>query len=124
MVEISSATRYAAVGMVGRPFTHVVRGVLCERDEGIPEVQEQHRYPPSPSAVRERSGNCRERSSSLSEILQIVTSAARAIYLACVQCRGILHKGVLHPDVPVMWYAHIRDLSPTAEAVRGAVRPR
>ena len=31
--------------------------------------------------------------------------------------------GVLHPDVPVMWYAHIRDLSPTAEAVREAVCP-
>ena len=28
--------------------------------------------------------------------------------------------GVLHPGVA----AHIRDLSPTAEAVRGAVRPR
>ena len=28
--------------------------------------------------------------------------------------------GVLHPGVPVMWYAHIRDLSPTAEAVRGS----
>ena len=32
--------------------------------------------------------------------------------------------GVLHPGVPVMWYAHIRDLSPTAKAVRGAERPR
>ena len=31
--------------------------------------------------------------------------------------------GVLHPGVPVMWYGHIRDLSPTAEAVRGAVCP-
>ena len=27
--------------------------------------------------------------------------------------------GVLHPGVFVMWYAHIRDLSPTAEAVSG-----
>ena len=26
---------------------------------------------------------------------------------------------VLHPGVPVMWQTHIRDLSPTAEAVRG-----
>ena len=26
---------------------------------------------------------------------------------------------MLHPGVPVVWYAHIRDLSPTAEAVRG-----
>ena len=32
--------------------------------------------------------------------------------------------GVLHPGVTVMWYAHIRDLFPTAEAVRGAVCPR
>ena len=31
--------------------------------------------------------------------------------------------GVLHPGVPVMWYAYIRDLFPTAEAVRGAVCP-
>ena len=31
--------------------------------------------------------------------------------------------GVLHPGVPVMWHTHIRDLSPTAEAVREAVRP-
>ena len=29
--------------------------------------------------------------------------------------------GVLHPGVPVMWHGHIRDLSPTAEAVREAV---
>ena len=101
------------VGMVGRPFPHVVRGVFCEGDEGIAEVREQHRYPPSAYAVRECSGNCRGRSSSLSEIMQIVTSAVRAIYLACVQCRGTLHRGVLHPGVPVMWNTHIRDLSPT-----------
>ena len=31
--------------------------------------------------------------------------------------------GVLHPGVPVTWYGHIRDLFPTAEAVRGAVCP-
>ena len=31
--------------------------------------------------------------------------------------------GVLNPGVPVMWYTHIRDLSPTAEAVKGAVCP-
>ena len=111
--EMPSAARYAAVGMVGRPFSHVVRDVLCERDEGIAEVREQHRYPPSAYAVRECSGNCRGRPSSLSEIMQIVTSAVRAIYFACV-----------HPGVPVVWYTHIRDLSPTAEAVRGAVCPR
>ena len=28
---------------------------------------------------------------------------------------------VLHPGVPVMWHSHIRNLSPTAEAVRGAL---
>ena len=28
--------------------------------------------------------------------------------------------GALHPGVLVMWQTHIRDLSPTAEAVRGA----
>ena len=27
---------------------------------------------------------------------------------------------VLHPGVPVMWHTHIRDLSPTAEAVKGS----
>ena len=32
--------------------------------------------------------------------------------------------GVLHPGVPVMWQTHIRDLSPSAEAVRGAAYPR
>ena len=30
--------------------------------------------------------------------------------------------GVLHPGVPVMWYTHIRDLSPTAKAERGGGR--
>ena len=45
--EMPSAARYAAVGMVGRPFSHVVRCVLCEGDEGIAEVREQHRYPPT-----------------------------------------------------------------------------
>ena len=31
--------------------------------------------------------------------------------------------GVLHPGVPVMWYGHIRDLSPTAECCVGGRRP-
>ena len=31
--------------------------------------------------------------------------------------------GVLHPGVPVMWYGHIRDLSPTAEGCMGGRRP-
>ena len=122
--EMLSAARYAAVGVVGRPLPHVVRDAPCEGDEGIAEVREQHGYPPSASAVRECGGNCRGRSSSPSEIMQIVTSAIRAIYLPCVHCRGTLYRGVLHPGVPVMWYAYIRDLSPTAEAVREAVRPK
>ena len=83
--EMPSAARYAAVGVVGRPFPHVVRDALCEGDEGIAEVREQHRYPPSAFAVRECGGNCRGRLSSLSKIMQIVTSAVRAIYLPCVQ---------------------------------------
>ena len=72
--------------MVGRPFPHVVRGVLCEWDDGTAEVQDQHRFPPLASAVRECSGNYRGRSGSISEIMQIVTSAVRVIYLACVHC--------------------------------------
>ena len=56
--EMPSAARYAAVGVVGRPLPHVVRDVLCEGDEGIAEVWEQHRCPPSASAVRECGGNC------------------------------------------------------------------
>ena len=44
--EMLSAARFAAVGMVGRPLTHVVRDAFCEGDEGIAEVREQHRYPP------------------------------------------------------------------------------
>ena len=60
-----SAARYAAVGVVGRPLTHVVRDAFREGDKGIAEVREQHGYPPSVSAVRECGGNCRERLSSL-----------------------------------------------------------
>ena len=33
--EMPSAARFAAVGMVGRPLTHVVRDAFCEGDEGI-----------------------------------------------------------------------------------------
>ena len=88
-----SATTYAAVGMVGRPFSHAVRGVLCEGYEDTAEVREQHRHPPSAFAVREPTVNCRERLSSLSKIMQIVTSAIRAIYLPCVQCRGDTAQG-------------------------------
>ena len=31
--------------------------------------------------------------------------------------------GVLHPGVPVMWYGHIRDLSPTADGCMGGRMP-
>ena len=31
--------------------------------------------------------------------------------------------GVLHPGVPVMWYGHIRDLSPTADGCMGGRAP-
>ena len=71
--------------MVGRPFSHVVRGVLCEGDEGTAEVRDQHWFPPSASAVRECSGNYRGRSGSLSEIMQIVTSAVRVKQLCEVR---------------------------------------
>ena len=64
------------VGRPCRPFPHVVRGVLCEADEGIAEVRE---VPSLASAVSEGSGDCRGRSGSLHEIMQIVTSAVRVI---------------------------------------------
>ena len=99
-------------------YTHVVRDAFCEGNEGIAEVREQHRYPPSASAVRECSGNVVGVHAISLEILQIVTSTIRAIYLPCVQCRGTLHRGVLHPGVPVVWYGHIRDLFPTAEGCK------
>ena len=41
--EMPSAARFAAVGFVGRPLTHVVRDAFCEEDEGIAEVREQHK---------------------------------------------------------------------------------
>ena len=49
--EMLSAARFVAVGMVGRPLTHVVRDAFL-RGEGIAEVREQHGYPPTASAVR------------------------------------------------------------------------
>ena len=45
------------------------------------------------------------------------------IYLPWVQCGGSLHRGVLHPGVPVMWYGHIRDLFPTTESCMGSRMP-
>ena len=85
--EMLSAPRFAAVGMVGRPLTHVVRDAFCEGDEGIAEVPEQHRYPPTASAVRECDGNVAGVQVVSLEIMQIVTSTIRAIYLPCVQCK-------------------------------------
>ena len=119
-----SAARYAAVCVVGRPFSHVIRDVLCVGDEGIAEVREQHRYPPSASTVRECSGNVVGVQAVSLEIMQIVTPTIRAIYLPCVQCRGTLHRGVLHPGVPVMWYGHIKDLSSTAESCKEGRFPK
>ena len=75
-----SAAKYAAVGVVGRPLLHVVRDAFCEGDEGIAEAREQHKYPPSASAVMECSGNVVGVHAISLEIIQIVTSTIRAIY--------------------------------------------
>ena len=85
--EILSAARFAAVGMVGRPLTHVVRDAFCEGDEGIAEVREQHGYPPTASAVRECSGDVVSVHAVSLEIMQIVTSTIRTNYLPWVQCK-------------------------------------
>ena len=85
--EMLSAARFAAVGMVGRTFTHVVRDAFCEGDGGIAEVREQHGYLPSASAVRECGGNVVGVHAVSLEIVQIVTSTIRAIYLPWVQCK-------------------------------------
>ena len=81
-----SAARFAAVGMVGRPLTHVVRDAFCEGDEGIAEVREQHGYPPTAPAVRGCSGNVEGVHAVSLEIMQFVTSTIRTIYLPWVQC--------------------------------------
>ena len=85
--EMLSAARFAAVGMVGRPLTRVVRDAFCEGNEGIAEVREQHGYPPTASAVRECSGNVVGVHAVSLEIMQIVTSTIRTIYLPWVQCK-------------------------------------
>ena len=113
-----SAARFAAVGVVGRPFPHVVWNAFCEGDEGIAEVREQHRYPPSASAVRECSGNVVGVHAVSLEIMQNVTSTIRAIFLPCVQCKRTLHRRVLHPGVPVGRPTSGTCL-PQLEAVRG-----
>ena len=84
--DMPSAARFAAVGVFGRPLPHVVRDAFCEGDEGIAEVREQHRYPPSVSAVRECDGNVVGVQAVSLEVMQTVTSAIRATYLPCVQC--------------------------------------
>ena len=85
--EMLSAARFAAVGIVGRPLTHVVRDAFCEGNEGTAEVREQHGYPPTASAVRECSGNVVGVHAVSLEIMQIVTSTIRTIYLPWVQCK-------------------------------------
>ena len=85
--EMLSAARFAVVGMVGRPLTHVVRDAFSEGDEGIAEVREQHGYPPTASAVRECSGNVVSVHAVSLEIMQIVTPTIRTIYLPWVQCK-------------------------------------
>ena len=82
-------------------------------DEGIAEVREQHGYPPTASAVRENGGNVLGVHAVSLEIMQIVTSTIRTnLPTLGAMYRGTLHRGVLHPGVLVMWYGHIRDLSP------------
>ena len=82
-----SAARFAAVEMVGRPLNHVVRVAFCEGDEGIAEVREQHRYPPTAFAVRECSGNVVSVHAVSLEIMQNVSSTIRTNYLPWVQCK-------------------------------------
>ena len=84
---------------------------FSEGEEGIAEVREQHGYPPTALAVREYSGN-----------VVGVHAVSLEINPVC-SVRGTLHRGVLHPGVPVMWYGHIRDLSPTAEGCMGGRLP-
>ena len=85
--EMLSAARFAAVGMVGRPLTHVVRDAFCEGDEGIADFWEQHGYPPTASAVRECGGNVVGVHAVSLEIMKIVISTIRTIYLPWVQCK-------------------------------------
>ena len=59
---------------------------LRGRRGSIAEVREQHRYPPTASAVRESGGNVVGDHAVSLEIMLIVTSTIRAIYLPWVQC--------------------------------------
>ena len=60
---------------------------FSEGEEGIAEVREQHRYPPTASAERECSGNVVGVYAVSLEIMQIVTSTIRTNYLPWVQCK-------------------------------------
>ena len=60
---------------------------FSEEEEGIAEVREQHRYPPTASAVKECSGNVVGVHAVSLEIMQFVTSTIRTIYLPWVQCK-------------------------------------
>ena len=51
-------------------------------------------------------------------LVDVGTSLGRGYGRYPNECR-LRTLAVLHPGVPVMWQTHIRDLSPTAEAVRG-----
>ena len=60
---------------------------FSEGEEGITEVREQHRYPPTASAVKECSGNVEGVQAVSLEIMQFVTSTLRTNYLPWVQCK-------------------------------------
>ena len=60
---------------------------FSEGEEGIADVWEQHGYPPTASAERECSGNVVGVHAVSLEIMQIVTSTIRTIYLPWVQCK-------------------------------------
>ena len=80
----------------------MVPDAFCEGGEGIAEVREQRRYPPTASAARECGGNVVGDHEVSLEIVQNVTSTIRAIYLPGVQCGGTLKREVLNRGVPVM----------------------
>ena len=115
--EMLSATRYAAVGMVGRPLTHVVRDAFCEGSEGIAEVREQHRYPPTVSAVRERSGNV------VGVRRSLTGDYADRDLKNPHKLPGSLHRGVLHPGVLQCGTSTSGTCLPQLKAVWEAVRP-
>ena len=56
-------------------------------------------------------------------LVDVGTSLGRGYGRYPNECR-LRTLAVLHPGVPVVWHTHIRDLSPTADAVRGAAYSR